>query len=100
MLDLLEHGVGLPAGEGIAREKEHGDPVDQGRPGGGHHVERPRTDGAGHCEDLPAVGLLGEADGHVRSALLVVSLEIREGMPAPRQRLAEPDDIAVPDEPV
>jgi len=74
LLELLEDGVGLAAGEGVARQEEHGEAVGRGRPGGGYHVE-----GAGPMEEVTAMALrrllcLAKPQGDVRGALLVLGL--------------------------
>ena len=62
MLDLLQHGIGNPAREGVPGEDQDRQPVGMRRRGRRHHVGRPWPDGGGGHHDLPAQPRLGESD--------------------------------------
>ena len=79
LLDLLQHRVGLAAGVHIARQDQNRDVVGGGGTRCGDHVGRARADRRGDREDLLALRLLGECDGRVGHALLVLSLIEFEG---------------------
>ena len=80
-----------------------GQPVDGRQRRTGEHVAGTRTDGRGHREGLQPVQLPGVADGDVHHGLLVAALVVRQfagrhqfGL---QQRLTEPGDVAVPEDP-
>ena len=58
VLELLEHGAGPARGEHVAREQEHGQPVDRRERGAGDHVGRARAD-ATTCTRASAAGSSG-----------------------------------------
>ena len=95
VLKLLEDGVGLAAGEGVAGEEEEGDVVDAGDGGGGDHVGGAGADGGHAGDDAFPVVLLGEAGGRVRHALLVLALVDFQAARVLVQRLPDPEDEAV-----
>ena len=99
LLHLLEHRVGLSAGEGVSGEEQHRDAIHRGGSRRRDHVERPRPDRAGHGTDLSAPHLLGVGDGRMRHALLVVPLVIGQSMRAVHERLAEPHHVPVAEDP-
>ena len=95
VLDLLEHRVRQPVGEGIAREDQDRQAVGMGRARRRHHVERAGADGGGGDHDLPPAPGLGEADGGQRHGLLVLPAPGRQPVLDRFQRLREAGDVAV-----
>ena len=95
VLDLLEHWIGNPAGEGVAGKDEDGQPVGMGHRGRRHHVGRARAHRAGRNHDLaPPLGL-GEGDGGERHRLLVLAAPGGQPIAHLVERLAEAGDVAV-----
>ena len=95
VLDLLEHRIGRPAGEGVTGEEQHREPVGVRDAGCGHHVERARADGRRRGHHLaavcrPRVGHRGQCH-----ALLVLAAPGRQGVACLVQRGAEPQHVAV-----
>ena len=95
VLDLLKHRIGTAAGEDIAGQEQHRQPVDVRHAGGGDHIggARPDRGGAGH--HLAAVPGLGEGDGRQRHALLVMGAEGGQRFAGVVQRLAQSRHVAV-----
>ena len=98
VLDLLQHRVGDPALERVARQQQHRQPVGVGDAGGGDHVERAGTDRRRGDHDLAAPGRLGEPDRRQRHPLLVLSAPRRQRVARLLERLAEARDVAVPED--
>ena len=102
MFELLEHRVGDARGEQIARQEQHGQPVDRGRRGAGHHVGRARADRrqAGHRRQ--SVPLPREPCRRVDHPLLIAALVVRHrvwvGQLLLEQRLAQARDVAMPED--
>ena len=101
-LELLQHRVGHPGGEGVARQQQHRQPVDGGQRGPGHHVgrawpDRGRAGQRGHPVPGP-----GERGGRVHHGLLVASLPVTQaglgGELGLQQALAEAGHVAVPED--
>ena len=78
VLELLQHGVGLAAREGVARQQQDRQAVRVGERGGRHEIGRARPDRgrAGHHPAAPV--RLGEGDRRMRHRLLVVRAECRQ----------------------
>ena len=95
ILDLLEHRVGPPAGEHVAGQQQHRQPVDMGHRRCRDHVGGAGADRGGARHDLAAVVDLGEGDGGVDHRLLVVGAVGRQVIPGRVQGLAQTGDIAV-----
>ena len=95
LLDLLQHRVGLAAGEGIAGKDEQRDAVRRRGAAGGDHVQRAGADRRRAGNDLAAVLLLRVGNRGVRHALLVVTLEVGQVVTALFERLADTDHAAV-----
>ena len=98
VLDLLQHRVGDPALERVARQQQHGQPVGVGDAGGGDHVERARTDRRRGDHDLAAPRRLGEPDRGQRHPLLVLAAPRRQLVARLLERLAEARHVAVPED--
>ena len=98
VLHLLQHRVGAPAGERVAGQQQHRQPVGVGQTGRGHHVERPRTGRGRRRHHLPAVHRPREADRGQRHALLVLTAPGRQLVLDVVQRGAEPEHVAVPED--
>ena len=98
VLDLLQHGVGAPAGERVAGQQQHRQPVGVGQTGRGHHVERTRTGRGRRRHHLPAVHRPREADRRQGHALLVLATPGRQLVLDVVQRGAEPEHVAVPED--
>ena len=102
MFELLEHRVGDARGEQVARQEQHGQPVDRGRRGAGHHVGRARADRrqAGHRRQ--SVSLPREACRRVDHPLLIAALVVRHrawvGQLLLEQRLPQARDVAMPED--
>ena len=73
VLDLLQHRVGNPALERVAREDQEGQPIGHCRCSRRDHVRRPRPDRRGRDHDLPAPSSLRERDGRKGHSLLVLA---------------------------
>ncbi len=95
---LLQHGVGAPRRENVARQEKHRQPVDVGDGGGGHHVggARPDRGGAGH--QPPAVHRLGIGDGDQGHGLLVVGAIGGKMVAGGIERFAQAGHVAVPED--
>ncbi len=94
-LQLLEHRSGPSAGEDVARQAQHGQPVHGGGGGTGDHVGRAGTDRAAAGQCAEPVLHLRVAGGHVDHALLVAGLVEAEVLAVLQQRLADAGDVAV-----
>ena len=95
ILELLQHGVGCPRNEDIARQEKHGEPIDVCGGGRRHEVRRSRAD-RGRARHHPLAEVrLGEGDGGVRHRLLVVRSVGRQHIPVPVERFAHAGDVAV-----
>ena len=95
VLDLLQHRVGAAAREYIARQQQHGQPVDVRQCGRRHHVGRARADRSRARHHAPPTMRLRIGDRGVRHRLLVVGAQGRKAIAYLRQRLAHPGDVAV-----
>ena len=99
ILELLQHGVGPARGEDVAGEQQHGQPV-HGREGGaGDHVRRPRPDRARARERPEAVAHPRVAGRDVHHPLLAARLVVGQELGVLVQRLPDPGDVAVPEDP-
>ena len=94
-LKLLQHRVGPAAGEHVAGQEQHRQPVDVGDPRRRQQVHRSRADRGGDGHHLPPVPRLCIGHGGQRHALLVVPAEGGEGAARAMQRFAHAGDIAV-----
>ena len=74
VLHLLEDGVRLAAGVGVAGQHQNGDVVGGGGAAGGDHVGRAGAHRGRDGEDLLALHLLGKGHGGLGHALLVLAL--------------------------
>ena len=95
VLDLLEHRIGGAVREHVARQQQEREPVHVRGGGGGHQVGGTGADGGGHGHRAAPVRRLGEGDGGVGHALLVVAAPRRQAVAGCRQRLAEAGHVAV-----
>ena len=95
LLDLLQHGVGLTAGVDITGQEQHGDVVGGSGGSGGDHVGGAGANGGGDGHDLLALGLLGEGNGDVGHALLVLALVDLHALGLLGQSLTHAQDAAV-----
>ena len=93
--DLLQHRIGPAVGEDVAGEKQHRQAVHMGDGGGRHHVGGAGADGGGAGHHAPAARGLGEGDGRMSHALLVMGAEGGKGLAHPVQRLAHARHVAV-----
>ncbi len=94
-LQLLEDG-GHPAGhEDVAREQEHGEPVDGGAGRPRHHVGGAGPDGAGAGEGREPIRHLGVARGRVDHRLLVAGRDVAQTLPRLLERLPHARHVAV-----
>ncbi len=99
-LELLQHGIGGPGGEGVAGQEEDGDPVDGGEGGPGDEVGGAGPDRGGDGVGREPPALAGVPDGGMHHGLLVAPLE--EGhLPraALQERLPDAGDVPVPEDP-
>ncbi len=97
-LQLLEHRAGPSAGEDVAGQTQHGQPVHGGGRGTGDHVGCAGTDRAAAGQGTEPVPHLREAGGHVDHPLLVASLVEAKVLAVLQQRLADAGDVAVPED--
>ena len=95
VLDLLQNGIRPTVGEHVARDQQHGQPIDMRERGGGDHVGRARADRSGAGHHPPAARGLGEGDCGMRHRLLVVGAIGREGVARGEQRLSHAGHIAM-----
>ena len=95
LLHLLQNGVGLTGGIDIAGQQQHGDVVGSGGGSGSDHIGGAGAHGGGDGHDLLALGLLGEGDGDVGHALLVLALVDLHALGFLVQRLAHAQHAAV-----
>ena len=96
-LDLLQDGIRNAIGEHVARQQQHGQPIDVGDGGGGHHVGRAGPDRARAGHHATAPGRLGEGDRRERHRLLVVRPIGRQDFARGVQGFAHRRDVAVPE---
>ena len=95
VLHLLQNGVGLTAGVGVAGQHQQGDVVGGGGAAGGDHVGGAGAHGGGGNADLLTLHLLGEGHGGLGHALLVLALIDLQVLGLLAQRLAETHHVAV-----
>ena len=95
VFDLLQHRIGPAVGENVAGQKQHRQAVHMGDCGGRHHVGGAGADGGGAGHHAPAARGLGEGDGRMRHALLVMGAKVGSVVAHPVQRLAHARDVAV-----
>ncbi len=95
ILDLLQNRIGPAAGEHVARDQEHGEPVDMRDRGGGDHVGRARADRGGAGHHPPAPRGLGEGDRGMRHRLLVMGAIGRQRVARAIERLAHAGHVAM-----
>ena len=98
MLDLLEHRVGLTRRERVAHEQQQRDVVRGRRARGGDHIRRAGTYRRKTRHDLAAVALFCERRRDLRHALLVLALIDLDRVLRHRQRLADAQHAAVPED--
>ena len=94
-LDLLQHGVGDPALEGVPREKQDREPIRVGDPGGRDHVQGARADRRGRDHQLAPPRRLRVRDSGQGHPLLVLRAVGRKGRAGACERLPEAERIAV-----
>ncbi len=103
LLELLQHGVRGPGGEGVARQQQHGQPVGGGQRRAGEQVRGTRADRGADREGLAAPGVPGVADGLVRLGLFVPALVVRHDRRVELlvllEGLADAGDVAVAEDP-
>ena len=99
-LEHLEHGMRRAGGERVAGQQQHREAVDRGQRRAGHHVGRPRPDRGRAGERAQAVALPGIARRDVDHPLLVARRVVGQRIPILMQRLPQPGDVAVPEDPV
>ena len=95
VLDLLEHRIGGAVREHVARQQQEREPVHVRGGGGGHQVRGAGADGGGHGHRAPPVRRLGEGDGGMGHALLVVAAPRRQAIAGDLERFAETGHVAV-----
>ena len=95
VLHLLQHRIGQPVHERVAREDQHRQPVGMGRARSRHHVERARPDRGRRDHDLAPALRLGVAHGRQRHGLLVLPAPGRQPVLDRLQRLRETGHVAV-----
>ena len=95
VLDLLEHRIGQPVRERIARENQDRQAVGMGRARSRHHVERAGADRGRGDHDLATALGLGVADGGQRHGLLVLAAPGRQPVLDRFQRFREAGDVTV-----
>ena len=96
-LDLLQDGIRNAIGEHVARQQQHGQPIDVRDGGGRHHVGRAGSDRTRAGHHPAASGRLGEGDRRKRHRLLVVRPIGRQDFTRGVQGLAHRRDVAVPE---
>ena len=99
-LELLQDCAAGPGGKDVARQQQHGDPVDRRQCGPGDQVGRARPHGSRTSQCLQAVPHPRETDRGVHHALLVAALEVPQRLVVAlglrlHQRLTESGDVAV-----
>ena len=94
-LDLLQHRVGAAAGEHVARQQQHRQPVDMGHGGGGHEVGRAGADAGADRHDALAKARLGIGDRGVGHGLFVVGAKGRQPVALGHQGFAHAGHVAV-----
>ena len=99
-LEHLQHGVRRARGERVAGQQQHGQAVDRGQRRAGHHVGRPGTDRRRARERARRLRLTRVAGGDVDHALLVARRVVGQQVAVLVQRLAQPGDVAVTEDPV
>ena len=92
---LLQHRPGAPAGEDVARQAQHGQPVDRRGRRPRDHVGGAGTDGGRAGEGPEPVLHLGVAGGDVDHALLVAALVEPEVLAVLQEGLADAGHVAV-----
>ena len=95
VLHLLKHGIRLAAGVGIAGQHQQGDVVGGGGAAGGDHVGGAGANGGGGNADLLTLHLLGESNGGLGHALLILALIDLQVPGFLTQRLPKPHHVAV-----
>ncbi len=99
-LQLLQHRVGGPRGEGVPGEQEHREVVDRCEGGAGDEVGGAGPDGRGDGVRGEPAALAGVADGGVHHGLLVAALEEGHVLPPGLQQgLADAGHVPVPEDP-
>ena len=103
MFELLQHRVGDACREEVARQEQHGQPVDSRRRSAGHHVGRARADRREAGKRRESILRLARKPGRrVDHPLLVAALVVRHrvwvGQLLLEQRLPEARDVAVPED--
>lgn len=99
-LQLLEHGVGGPGGEGVSGQQQDRDPVDRGEGGPGDEIGGAGADGGGDGVRGEPTALAGVPDGGVHHGLLVAALEEGHDLGAGLQEgLADAGHVPVPEDP-
>ena len=95
MLHLLQHGVRLAAGVGIAGQHQQGDVIGGCGAAGSNHIGSAGTDGGGGNADLLAFHLLGKGHGSLGHALFVLALIYLQPVGLLGQCLSQAHHIAV-----
>ncbi len=95
VLDLLQHRIGRPRNEHVARQEQHRQPVDVRGRRRGDQIGRPRADRRRARHHPAAEVRLRVGDRRVRHRLLVVGAVRRQRRAMPVQRLADAGDVAV-----
>jgi hypothetical protein len=95
VLELLQHGIRRARDEDVAREEQHGKPVDVRRRGGRHEVGRAGPDRRRARHHPPPEVGFRERDRRMPHRLLVVGPISRQFLAVAIERLAQPRDVAV-----
>ena len=98
VLDLLQHGIGDPALEGVAGEDQDRQAVGVRQPRRRDHVRRTRPDGRGRDHDLPAPSRLREGNSRMCHSLLALPTVRRQDIPHLFECTAEAGHVAVPED--
>ncbi len=103
VLELLQHRIRDPRREGVARQEQRRQPVGRCEGRAREHVGGARPDGRGARVGREAAVHAREADGLVHHRLLVAGLVVRHEVGILRvglhERLADPGDVAVAEDP-
>jgi hypothetical protein len=95
ILELLKHRARHARREDVARQQQHGQPVDRRQRRAGHHVRRAGPDGRGARPGREPVAVACERRRRVHHALLVSRQHVRHLVGLLQQRLADARHVAV-----
>jgi hypothetical protein len=98
VLHLLQHRIGRARHEDVARQEQHGQAVHVRERRGGDEVRRARPDRGRDGHHAPPKMRLRIRDRAVRHRLLVVRAVGRQVFAVPVKRLANPRDVAMPED--